>query len=373
MGTGLRRPLDGWRAGAVEQLNAAGIESVAIDLPSGLGADALDIKGSVMRARHTLTFQLPKTALLFRETGQAAGRIHVLDIGLHPDFQVQTELAWHWTSQAQLKTLWRPRSTFEHKGTRGHLLLAAGSKGMMGAAVLAARAALRSGCGLLTVHAPSSGRSVLQTSVPEALFSADIHAEKITRIKGLEGRNVWAIGPGIGTDKQTQQWLIQTLKECLVPLVLDADALNLIAQHAQGAKNLVPGTIITPHPKEFDRLFGAHTSERDRLYTAQEQAKHRAIVIVLKGAFTRVVFPDGTVHFNPTGNPGLASGGTGDVLTGVIAALRAQSYCAEEAALLGTWIHGKAADLAAEASGITQLIASDVVAQLPRAFALLER
>ena len=291
-------------------------------MPSGLfGEDNLSNNpDSIIRAKMTLTFEFPKLAMLLPENEAYVGRWKVLPIGLHPDIIQKTPTAYLMVTDEDMERLIRPRSRFAHKGDFGHALLVAGGKGRMGAALLAASACMHSGVGKLTVHLPQRGEMVLQTAVPEAMID------------------------------------------------LDADALNLLARNRELIPLLPPGTVLTPHPREFDRLFGESANGYDRLHKAATTAVKHAICIVLKGAYTAVCAPQGQIYFNTTGNPGMATAGSGDVLTGVIAALMAQRYDPVKAAIIGVFLHGSAGDLAAARSSEESLVASDIVHELGRAF-----
>ena len=248
------------------------------------------------------------------------------------------------------------RDNYSHKGTYGHGLLIAGSYGKMGCCILASKACMRSGIGLLTVHVPEQGVSILQTSVPEAMTEIDKDVRVFATIPQNIGRyNAIAIGPGIGTEECTKEALNGVLNDYKGQLILDADALNLLAPI--NSKNQIPqGTIITPHAKEYERLFG----DQD----AREMAQRYGVYIVYKGYHSKVYCPDGKVYENCSGNPGMATAGSGDVLTGIMLGLASQGLSAEEVATLGVWIHGKSGDIAAERGGFASLIASDIVENL---------
>jgi len=261
-----------------------------------------------------------------------------------------------------VKQLIRPREKDSHKGTYGHALLVAGNKGRMGAAVIAARACLRSGCGLLTINIPQDERVILQTAIPEAMlvFREDKKQE-------LESFSAVGIGPGIGTDKHAEQMLLSLITTCKKPLLLDADALTILAANKKLFAKILEETILTPHPKEFDRLFGTHKTTQDRIDSAIRKAKEHNLVIVLKGHRTLVTFA-GQSFINTTGNAGLAKGGSGDALTGIITAFLTQGYTPFNAAKLGVYLHGLAADLALKQQSMESLLISDVIECLGLAF-----
>ncbi len=270
--------------------------------------------------------------------------------------------------------LYKPRDPFANKGNFGHALILAGSYGKMGAAVLAARACLSAGAGLLTTHLPSCGYDIMQTSVPEAMVSIGegefqltgfpVHAE-LFQSAGL--------GPGIGTGDETSGMVKKFLKSFHQPLVIDADALNIISKHPELLSVLNPNTIITPHPKEFDRLFGNSSNDILRFDKAKKMAMLHKIVIVLKGHYTGVFGPDGSISFNTTGNAGMAKGGSGDALTGIITALLAQSYSPDKAALFGVFLHGYAGDIAASLFSEEAMLATDLIHCLGKVFLELKK
>lgn len=371
-GTGLNRPLADLSAGLVQCINATSAEIISIDIPSGLPADEPAPSAAVIHARHTLTFQCFKPAFLLAEHAQYTGNVHVLDIGLHPDYISSLRLNYEVIQHDNIQRLIKPRPQFAHKGTFGHALLIAGSYGKIGAAILAARACLHSGAGLITVYAPACGYTILQTAVPEAMVITDTQENEISALpENLGNWSAVGIGPGLGTSPITAAVVAELVQKRLTNLVIDADALNCISKQ-QNLLNHLRGSILTPHPKEFDRLFGECASSFERMNKASEVAKKYQIVVILKGRYTLVACPDGTKRINMTGNPGMATGGTGDVLTGIISALRAQGYTAEAAASLGVYLHGLAGDLAAQASSEESLSASQLIHFIGMAFRKLK-
>jgi ADP-dependent NAD(P)H-hydrate dehydratase / NAD(P)H-hydrate epimerase len=368
-GTGLNKPLYGVAGRLVKHLNEQSNTCISIDMPSGLFADTPSSGNAVIRAHHTLTFAAPKVALLLQENGPYTGEVHVLDIGLSATYLQSTESAYEFTDATVLQGIYRPRNRFAHKGTYGHALLAAGSYGKMGAALMAAAACLRGGVGLLSCHVPRCGVSILQTARPEAMVLPDEDEEYLTGIPaGIERFSAIGIGPGIGTGDATVELLERYLQHAACPLVLDADALNIFAQHPYWLQRLPAGSILTPHPREFDRLFGTHHSDFDRISTALAQAKSLQSVVLLKGHHTFIATPESRGYFNSTGNAGMARGGSGDVLTGLLTALLAQGYSPAEAAILGVWLHGKAGDIAAEKFGPESMLPTDSIESLGGAF-----
>jgi NAD(P)H-hydrate epimerase len=367
-GSGLSRPPEGIYADVIHLINETPALRIAIDIPSGLMADKPSDGGAIVKAIYTLSFQLPKLAFLFPQHHQFVGTWALLDIGLLKDFIKSAETSHYYFVRKDAAKILRPRSKFDHKGLYGHALLIAGAYGKMGAAVLSTRSALRSGVGLLTVHAPGSGYTIIQTTAPEAMVSIDPHPQFLTKCPKLENYSVIGIGPGLGQDKQTVTAFGEILQQCEVPMVIDADGLNMLATNREYLQVVPEGSILTPHPKEFERIVGKWKNDFDRLDKQKKLASDLKSVVVLKGAYTSVVSPDGKVYFNSSGNAGMAKGGLGDVLTGILTGLLAQQYSALQAAQLGVFLHGFSGDLAAYEKGMNSLTASDVVEFLPEAF-----
>jgi NAD(P)H-hydrate epimerase len=369
-GSGLNRPLEGGFAAVVKYINASGATVVSIDIPSGLSGE--DNSGNsadaIIQATLTLTFAFPKLAFLLPESAGYVGEWKVLDIGLHPGAIADTPTPYALTGKDDVTQLLRPRNCFAHKGVFGHALLIAGSKGKTGAALLAAKACLRSGAGLITVHLPGCGETMLQTAFPEAMLSLDAHTEHFTSLPDLNAYTAIGVGPGLGQHPQSAAALKALLQETDKPLVADADALNLIAADPQLMEIIPAHSILTPHPKEFDRLAGASGNACERLLKAQSFAVDHRLTLVLKGAYTAICSPEGNIRFNSSGNPGMATAGSGDVLTGVILGLLASGYAPEEAALAGVMLHGMAGDCATLGQSVESLIASDIIEMLGKAF-----
>lgn len=372
-GTGLNSPLQGLAAQVVEKINAAKAKVFSIDLPSGVPADAHFIPETAVHAHLTLSFQLPKMCFLFPQFEQFVGDWKCLDIGLSHKGLQDLENNVYFTEKQDIIHLRKPVSRFAHKGNLGYALLMAGSKGMMGAAVLAAKSALRSGLGLLTLCVPRIGETVVQTAVPEALCVSDVSDNVLSSLPdSLSKFSGIGIGPGISTHPETQKMFLNLLEiKGLPPLVLDADALNILAQHSESLAKLPPNSIITPHPKEFERLSGLSVGTQ-QWTAARDFARKWKLVVVLKGKYSAVCLPNGEVHFNSTGNRGMAKGGSGDVLTGVLCSLLAQGYAADTAAKLGCYLHGLAGDLAAEKFGFEAMLPSDIIVFLGKAFKRLK-
>jgi hydroxyethylthiazole kinase-like uncharacterized protein yjeF len=365
LGSGLSRPATGILAEVISALNSAPNKIVSVDIASGLYADQPNDKNDVIIKPHcTVSFQFPKLAFMLPQNAEFVGNWHVVDIGLHSEYIKNTSTPYHYTDHSAAERLIIPRKKFSHKGTFGHALILAGSFGKMGAAILAGKACLRSGVGLLTLHIPACGYDIMQISIPEAMTTVDPNHKHLSELPDITTYSAIGIGPGLGQEKSTSMVLQELLITAKAGLVIDADALNLLAQN-QNLLNLLPkGTILTPHPKEFQRLAGESTDEFHRLELAKGFARKYQVIICLKGANTAVILSNGDVHFNSTGNAGMATGGTGDVLTGIITALLAQGYSPEHAAILGVYQHGLAGDRAAEKKGMSAVIASDVVDNL---------
>jgi ADP-dependent NAD(P)H-hydrate dehydratase / NAD(P)H-hydrate epimerase len=369
-GSGLKKPLDGIAKELVMHLNKSGIEILSVDIPSGLFGE--DNRGNptegIIRAKNTLTFQFPKLAFLFSENNFFTGNWHVLDIGLHPEFIKRVDTKWHYTLKGDVKGLIKERRKFDHKGSYGHALLLSGSKGKTGAAVLSAKACLKAGCGLVTVHIPGSSYDIFQSALPEAMCSIDPDENIITSLPDLKAFNAVGIGPGIGTKKPTAGLLKSLLQEVKIPMVIDADGLNILSENRDLLKFLPENTVLTPHPGEFDRLAGKSEGGYERFLKLAEFSKQQKAIVVLKGAYTSIASPDGMISFNSTGNQGMATAGTGDVLTGMILSFLAQGYSPLQAAVAGVYIHGRAGDLALNVQSYESLIAGDIIECIGSAF-----
>lgn len=369
-GSGLNRPLSGGFAALVQYINQSEATVVSVDIPSGLfGEDnRQNDPDAIVRADWTFSFGFPKLAFLLAENAEYVGKWKVLDILLHPDAIEGTFTPFALIGEKDLEDVFLPRPRFAHKGMFGHALLIAGSRGKMGAALLAARACLRSGAGLLTVHVPQREERVLQTAFPEAMVDIDPGQEHFSYISDIQGYSAIGIGPGLGKHLDTSKALGHLLQVTEKPLVIDADALNLIAERKDLLKRIPPRSILTPHPKEFDRLAGESSCAYERLMKAQAFAQENQVCLVLKGAYTAVCTNKGKVYFNSTGNPGMATAGSGDVLTGVLLGLLAQGLEPETAAVAGVYLHGLAGDLAAKNHTEISMLAGDMVDMLGMAF-----
>jgi NAD(P)H-hydrate epimerase len=366
-GTGLNKPLEGISKELVEHINQSGTTIVSIDMPSGLHADISSQGNTVIHASITLSFQNYKLAFLLPENEAYCGEVHLLHIGLHPTFEANEPADFELIDTALINPIYKPRSKFAHKGSFGHAALLCGSYGMMGAAVLSSLACLRSGAGKLTSYIPKCGYQILQTTVPEAM-SFVAGEDFLLSAPGLEQMNAVGIGPGMGMHPSHQKLMADIFEKVKSPMVIDADALNIMAQNKELLNSISPHSIITPHPKEFERMFGKAENDFERLTMAQSKSKEYNIIIILKGHYSFISTPEGKGYFNSTGNAGMATAGSGDVLTGIITGLLAQGYTALEAALLGVYVHGLAGDMAATEYAQEAMIAGDMIECMGEAF-----
>lgn len=361
-GSGLNKPLSGGFVAMARYINESGAYVVSIDLPSGLFGEwnSQVNRRDIVHANLTLAFQMPRLSFFFEENYGVLGEWKLLDIDLDEQKIKEMPAEYMLVESRNIRPLLHNRLPFTGKRNYGSALIFAGSTGMMGAALMCSRATLKSGAGLATVHGPRGGLPIAQAAMPEAMYEPDRNEHFITDMRIHHDHQAIAVGPGIGTNDQTIDALEALLKTGMMPLVLDADALNCISKRPSLLTLLPPKTVITPHIGEFDRLFGEQRSSEDRLKTAIDMARQYNIIIVLKGHYTATVRPTGRVYINPTGNPGMATAGAGDVLTGVIAAFLAQGYKPEHAATIGVYVHGLAGDIAAGKIGEFGVIAGDI-------------
>ncbi len=374
-GSGLNKPLIGGFASLVKYINQCPAKVVSIDIPSGLMCEdnTYNIHSNIIRADLTLTLQQKKLSMMMADCQKYIGRLRVLDIRLSKEYIDKTEANCRILEEQDVRRLLTPRDDFAHKGAMGNALIIAGSYGMAGAAVLATRACLRSGVGKVTVHTPRRNYLVMQTAVPEAVMQMDHEETYFSESVDSTDFDALGIGPGLGLVENTAIALIGQIRRTSCPIVADADALNILANHQAWMQQLPSGIIMTPHPKEFDRMAGS-TSNNDyeRLIRAQQMAEHIKGYIILKGHHSALCMPDGHIVFNATGNSGMATAGSGDVLTGILTALLARGYDKGTACQLGMYLHGLAGDLAAKEVGKESLVASDIIQFLPKAFLKLE-
>jgi NAD(P)H-hydrate epimerase len=374
-GSGLKRPVKGFIARVIDYINKSSASVISIDAPSGFFCDTTNTTndGSIIEATVTLTFQFPKYGFLFPENETYAGNWEVLPIGLHPDFISDVNVDSFLIESSEVTDIRKIRTKFSHKGTYGHGLLISGGYGKMGAAVLGSKAALRAGAGLITTHIPAKGYTILQTSAPEAMVSIDIDEYIFSEVPHLTKYNAIAVGPGIGTDKQTAKALKLLIQNTGVPIIFDADAINILAENKTWISFIPQNSIFTPHPKEFERLIGKSSDDFERNKMQREFSIKHNCYVILKGAHTAITTPAGNCYFNTTGNPGMATGGSGDVLTGILLGLLAQGYSPLETSLLGVYIHGLAGDIAGDNMGYEALIAGDIITNIGGAYKLLDK
>ncbi len=373
-GSGLNRKLEGVTAKLVEHINESHAEKIAIDIPSGMFVDRSSQGNPIIKADHTLSFQCLKPAFLVAENSDYTGEVHILDIGLHNGFYESVTGLYEWIDEDLIRSIHKPRKRFAHKGNFGHGLLVTGSYGKIGAAFLCAEACLRSGIGLLSCHIPKCGYDIMQASAPGAMVMTDFNSSFTTKVEDdLTKYEAIGIGPGIGVASETKMLLREVFDSYRHPIVLDADALNIMGSQKDLLKLIPPGSILTPHPKEFERMFGASANEFDWVQLALKKAKDLHAIIVLKGHHTFIATPDKKGFFNSTGNAGMATGGSGDVLTGIVTGLLAQGYTPVEAAILGVYLHGLAGDIAAKKLSIEAMAAGDIIDNLGEAFIMINK
>ena len=370
LGSGLNRPVDGLIEEAIKKINNSASRVIAIDISSGLFSDDSrnNSKSTIIRASHTLTFQTPKLGFMFTENYKYTGNFTVLDIGLDKKFISHLPCINYYITKEIIHKIYKPREKFSHKGTYGHALIIAGSYGKIGACVLAANACLKAGAGLVTAHVPKCGYPVIQTALPEVMASIDSGEYCLCDTIPLEKYNAIGVGPGISDEKQTQNVLKLLIQNSQSPMVFDADAINILSQNKTWISFIPKGSIFTPHPKELERLVGKVSSGYERYEQQKEFSKKHNVYVVLKGAHTSISCPDATVYFNSTGNPGMATAGSGDALTGIITGLLAQGYSSKEACILGVYLHGLAGDIAASKLSEEALMARDIIDNMGEAY-----
>ena len=373
-GSGLNKPLAGGFASLVKYINASKADVVSIDVPSGLMTEdnTYNVSANIIRATQTLTLGQLKLSFLFPESQAYIGQLRILDIRLSREGMEKIESNYTLMEEDIARQLIMQRDRFAHKGQMGSALIIAGCYGMAGASVLATKACLRAGAGKVTTHVPKRNVAIMQVAVPEAIVSIDREETSFTEGVATEDFQAVGIGPGLGTSEQTAITLIAQLRRTQCPLVIDADALNILASRRAWLQQLPKGVIMTPHPKELDRMEGKCIDSFERLTKARELAERLQGYVILKGHHTAICMPDGHVVFNSSGNAGMATAGSGDVLTGIITGLLARGYERREACMLGVYLHGLAGDLAVRELGEESLIASDLIQYLPKAFVRLK-
>jgi NAD(P)H-hydrate epimerase len=373
-GSGLNKPLAGGFASLVKYINASPAEVVSIDVPSGLMTEdnTYNVRANIIRADMTLTLGQKKLSFLFPENQQLIGRLKVLDIRLSAEGIEKIESNYSIAEENDIRPLLLKRNPYAHKGNMGNALIIAGCYGMAGASVLATKACLRSGAGKVTTHTPKQNIVIQQISVPEAIIQFDRDETIFSEAVDTEDFDAVGISPGLGTGEQTAIALISQLRRTQCPVVVDADAINILANHHAWLMQLPTGIIFTPHPKELERLEGPSNDSYEQLSKARSLAERTKGFVILKGHHSALCLPDGHVIFNSTGNAGMATAGSGDVLTGIITGLLARGYRQQDACLIGMYLHGLAGDMAARVLGEESLIASDIIQYLPQAFRKLK-
>ncbi len=362
-GSGLNRPIEGFAATLIEHLNQSEAIKVAVDIPTGLYADSQS-DSIKFKANYTLSFETPKLSFFLPESHPYVGEFIVKSIGLHPDFLHQLKTNHFFITPEKIKSIYRIRQKFSHKGAFGHALIYSGSYGKMGAATLCAEACLRAGAGLVSVFIPKCGYSILQTAIPECMVLTDAKKDELSEVPDLSVFKVAGAGPGIGMKTSTSKAIHQLITTAEYPIVLDADALNIIAENKIWLNQIPAHSILTPHPKEFERLFGKSGNDFERLKLQSDAAQKFNLFIVMKTAHTIIATPEGEIWFNTTGNPGMATAGAGDVLTGIITGLLSQGYTPFESALFGVYWHGLAGDYAADELTQPVITARDIIQHL---------
>ena len=370
-GSGINKPLGGGFAAMVNYINQSESKVVSIDIPSGLMTEdnSFNVQQNIIRADLTLTLGMKKLCMMMADNKKFIGKLEVLDIGLSKEFIDKTEAQCSILEEQTIRSMMKERSDYAHKGSMGHALLIAGSYGMVGAAILASKACLRSGAGKLTVHTPSKNNDIMQISVPEAIMQPDSNEENFSNLPDTNLYDAIGVGPGLGTSDSSAIALVSLIRSAKKSMVIDADALNILATHRTWIQQLPEGLIYTPHPKEFDKFYGSEAAnDYDRLMKARDMAQRLQGYIILKGHHSALCIPNGQIIFNSTGNAGMATAGSGDVLTGILTALLARGYTPKEASMVGMYLHGLAGDYAARDLGMESLIASDIIQYLPKAF-----
>ncbi|WP_296316702.1 NAD(P)H-hydrate dehydratase [Winogradskyella sp. UBA3174] len=367
-GIGLNRPPNDWIKELFTRFRASKAFTLAIDIPSGLHTDKhVEDEDSIVHANYTLSFQSPKLVFFLPETAKYSIQWEVLDIGIDRDYLMQTETEVELISKLEALPLYKPRDKFAHKGDFGHVLILGGSYSKIGAVNLASSSALSSGAGLVTAYIPKCGYHSMQAALPEIMVISDENETTISNINFDIDPTVIGVGVGLGTDEKTAKTFEDFLNNNKRPLVIDADALNLLSKKKSLLKRLPKQTVLTPHLGELERLVGKWSDDFDKLKKVKAFSKKHDVIVLIKGANSITVYNE-KLYINTTGNPGMATAGCGDVLTGIISGLIAQTYEPLAATLLGTYLHGKAADIALEDYGYQSLIASHIIATIGHAY-----
>ncbi len=367
-GIGLNRPPDKWVMKLMEHLHKSEAFILSVDIPSGLFTDKIPADASgIIKSNYVLSFQAPKLVFFLPETGIYVTQWEILDIGLDPEFLMTTETEYELIGKNEVLPVYKPREKFSHKGTNGHSLIIGGSHGKIGAVILASKACLNAGSGLVTAYVPECGYLPLQTALPEVMVITDDTQRTIGKIDFDIDPSVVGVGMGLGTNEETVKALSDFLKKDKAPLVIDADALNIISENKEFLKMLPKQSILTPHPKELERLIGKWKDDFDKLKKVKAFSKKHDCIVLIKGAHTITVY-DEKGYVNMTGNPGMATAGTGDILTGIVTGLVAQGYEPLNAAVFGVYLHGRAGDIAVENTGYQSLTASAIIDCIGKAY-----
>lgn len=361
IGSGMRLQISGLLKEVVDQVNESGKRIVSIDIPTGMCGDKLSPNdATIVKADLVISFQRPKLSFFYPEHGPFIKKWEVVDIGLDEKYIQNLESDLYWLDH-QVFRMVRTRPRVSHKGTYGHACLMVGSQGKMGAAILSSQACLRAGAGLLTTQVPKCGYSIMQIAVPESICNADPSESVLATLHDIDAFSAIGFGPGVGTEEETKELFTSILNTSKVPMVIDADGLNILSEHPELLDKLPPNTILTPHVGEFRRLVGEFEDSEERHAKLKAFAKQYQCTVILKDAYSIIADKDARLYFNSSGNQGMATAGSGDVLTGIITALLAQGYTALEAAIIGVHFHGEAGDRAAKKRGHYALIASDII------------
>lgn len=369
-GTGLSRNVSGIAADVITRINESGKEVISIDVPSGLFPDRKT--EFAVKATETVTFQIPKLALYLPGNAEFTGNVRIVDIGLNEEAIAEAETHIYMTKEREIRTILKPLSKFAHKGTQGHALIIGGSLGKCGSVSLASKAALKTGCGLVTAYLPKCGVATIQSYFPEAMALEDKGAERITSIDYDLRPDAIGIGMGMGLHEETAQAMYYFLRKNNTPLVVDADGLNILARHHDWLSFLPAGTILTPHPKELQRLIGEWRDDYEKIEKTSLFARKYKVIMVVKGAYSLIIGGE-EIHVNSSGTPALATAGSGDVLTGMITSLLAQGYRPVEAARVGIFLHGMTADLTGDCIHPRSFVASDIIENIGNAYRCLEK
>lgn len=367
-GSGINRPINGLAAELIHHINAAKKEVISIDIPSGLYVDnnATNLHNAIIKSSHTLTLEFPKLALILPENMDYSGEMHIIPIGLDKNAIEKQESKYEWITEEYFKDFLKKRNRFSHKGNFGHVKIVAGSKGKIGAAILASKASLRTGAGLVTAEIPDCGYDAMQSSIPEVMVVSN-GKNYIKKRIDLNDHFI-GVGPGIGTNDETKTEILRLITRTNEPLVIDADALNILAEKKDYWDKIPIYSVLTPHPKEWSRWIGNWNNDFEKLDRTIKFAKQYCLYVVIKGAYTVTVTPKGDLFFNSSGNAGMATAGSGDVLTGIITGLLSQGYTSGKASVIGNYLHGLAGDIAKEKFGERSLIASDIIDNIGNAY-----